>query len=142
MWPARGVAPEQPTCSPPRSPAGHGTAAATLPQLPNPLLRVTRCTLDGRSSCGRPYVRSHALSPPLLTLLVSSNVRRGTLIFTQRVFDVPIMGSFKLLHVMLWLTAVAFLSEPGDNILRCLSLMLKATALGWPWLLQGASLCA
>lgn len=93
------------------------------------ILRASTCAL----ACSFP-------SP--LTPLTSSNVRRGTLIFTQRVFDVPIMGSFKLLHVMLWLTAVAFLSEPGDNILRCLSLMLKATALGWPWLLQGASLCA
>jgi len=31
--------------------------------------------------------------------------------FTQRIFDLPIMGAFKTLHVMLWLTAVAFLSE-------------------------------
>ncbi|KAL4440659.1 hypothetical protein ABPG77_000368 [Micractinium sp. CCAP 211/92] len=47
----------------------------------------------------------------LTSLPLPRNVRRGTLIFTQRVFDVPIMGSFKLLHVMLWLTAVAFLSS-------------------------------
>ncbi|KAL4457558.1 hypothetical protein ABPG75_012423 [Micractinium tetrahymenae] len=47
----------------------------------------------------------------LTSLPLPRNVRRGTLIFTQRVFDVPIMGAFKLLHVMLWLTAVAFLSS-------------------------------
>lgn len=53
---------------------------------------------------------------PLLLFLLTSlplprGVRRGTLIFTQRVFDVPILGGFKLLHVMLWLTAVAFLNS-------------------------------
>ncbi|EFN58593.1 expressed protein [Chlorella variabilis] len=47
----------------------------------------------------------------LLTLPLPRNMRRGLLIFTQRVFDVPVVGAFKLLHVMLWLTAVAFLGS-------------------------------
>ena len=38
-------------------------------------------------------------------------LRQGTLLFVQRVFDLPLVGAFRLLHVMLWLTAVAFLGE-------------------------------
>jgi hypothetical protein len=38
-------------------------------------------------------------------------MRQGIILFTQRVFDLPLVGAFKLLHVMLWITAVAFLSE-------------------------------
>jgi hypothetical protein len=45
----------------------------------------------------------------LLSLPLPRNMRRGVLIFTQRVFDMPIIGAFKALHVMLWITAVAFL---------------------------------
>lgn len=62
-----------------------------------------RGALRNASPASRP-----PMSPP-----PCSSVRRGTLLFAQKVFDVPIMGTFKLLHVMLWLTAVAFLSESG-----------------------------
>ncbi|KAI3436576.1 hypothetical protein D9Q98_005992 [Chlorella vulgaris] len=47
----------------------------------------------------------------LLSLPLPRNMRRGVLIFTQRVFDMPIIGAFKALHVMLWITAVAFLGS-------------------------------
>ena len=45
-------------------------------------------------------------------------MRRGVLIFTQRVFDLPLVGALKLLHVMLWITAVAFLSTPPPQQLH------------------------
>ncbi|PSC72645.1 expressed protein isoform B [Micractinium conductrix] len=47
----------------------------------------------------------------LTSLPLPRNFRRGTLLFTQRVFDLPIVGAFKLLHIMLWITALAFLSS-------------------------------
>lgn len=54
--------------------------------------------------------RRHSTTSPALSCRSRCrNMRRGLLIFTQRVFDVPVVGAFKLLHVMLWLTAVAFL---------------------------------
>lgn len=42
-------------------------------------------------------------------------MRQGILIFVQRVFDLPVVGAFKLLHVMLWITALAFLGGPASR---------------------------
>eukprot|EP00887_Chlorella_sp_A99_P002823 scaffold6.g2823.t1 len=47
----------------------------------------------------------------LLSLPLPRNIRRGILILTQRVFDLPLIGVFKLLHVMLFLTLAAFLGS-------------------------------
>lgn len=47
----------------------------------------------------------------LLSLPLPRNIRRGILLFTQRVFDLPLVGVLKLLHVMLWATAMAFLGS-------------------------------
>ena len=38
-------------------------------------------------------------------------VRQGIVLFTQRIFDLPLLGAFKLLHVMLFLNGVAFLGS-------------------------------
>lgn len=40
-------------------------------------------------------------------------MRQGIILFVQRIFDLPFLGAFKLLHVMLWLTALAFLGAPS-----------------------------
>lgn len=45
------------------------------------------------------------------------NMKQGITLFVQKVFDLPIVGRFKLLHIMLWLTAVAFLGEPLPSVL-------------------------
>lgn len=59
-------------------------------------------------------VANWVLPPPLilfalLSLPLPRNVKQGMVLFVQKVFDLPIVGRFKLLHIMLWLTAVAFL---------------------------------
>ena len=59
-------------------------------------------------------------SLPSLDTLLCRNLRLGLLLFTQRVFDVPIIGKFKLLHVMLWLAAVAFLGLWVATLLEAL----------------------
>lgn len=36
----------------------------------------------------------------LLSLPLPKNVRQGIILFVQRVFDLPVVGVFKLLHIM------------------------------------------
>lgn len=38
-------------------------------------------------------------------------MRKGFILFVARVFDLYLIGRFKLLHVALWLTGAAFLSS-------------------------------
>ena len=84
-------------------------------------LPLPRCALQ-RAAAGSPWntpqptaspsaSNSTAPHPSLCLLPRCRSMRQGIILFTQRVFDLPLVGAFKLLHVMLWITAVAFLSE-------------------------------